>query len=114
MNIHSIDIAIAVGALAGIMGIPGAPRASAQTPADDAAQPTFEVASVKPNKSADPGGSFSGRPGGQLVVRNNTLGNMILNAYGLQNFQLVDGPDWIDSDRFDIIAKAATMRRGRG
>ena len=36
-----------------------------------AQQPAFEVASVKVNTSGDPGGSFGGRPGGQLVVRNN-------------------------------------------
>jgi uncharacterized protein (TIGR03435 family) len=26
-------------------------------------------------------------------------------AYGLQTFQIVGGPDWIGSDRFDIVAK---------
>ena len=71
-----------------------------------AQSPAFEVASVKPNRSGESGGSFGTRPGGQLVVRNNTLRNMVRNAYGVQNFQIVGGPDWFDRDRFDITAKA--------
>lgn len=68
----------------------------------------FEVASIKPNKSALPGGSFGVRPGGQLVVTNNTFRNIIRNTYGLQDFQIVEGPDWINTERYDILAKAAT------
>ena len=68
--------------------------------------PAFEVASVKPNTSAEQGGSFGGRPGGQIVVRNNTLRNIIRNTYRVQNFQIVGGPDWINTERFDIMAKA--------
>jgi uncharacterized protein (TIGR03435 family) len=71
-------------------------------------QPAFEVASVKANKSGAPGGSFGGRPGGQLVVTNNTVRNIVRNSYGLQDFQIVGGPDWMSTDRFDIIAKAAS------
>ena len=32
---------------------------------------------------------------------------MIRNAYQLQEYQIVGGPDWINDDRFDITAKAA-------
>lgn len=76
----------------------------AQTPV---APLTFEVSSVKRNMSAEQGGSFGARPGGQLVVRNNTLRNIVRNAYQLQNFQIVTvagTPDWFDRDRFDITA----------
>jgi uncharacterized protein (TIGR03435 family) len=110
MNTHKIGVTIAVAALAGMLAIPNALRIAAQAPARDAAQsalPVFDVASVTPNKSGDPGGSFGGRPGGQVIVRNNTLRNMIRNAYGLQEFQIVGGPEWINADRFDIVAKAA-------
>ena len=91
-------------ALIGALGVaPGA-----QAPASLGAPPAFEVATVKPNGSGDFGGSFNARPGGVLEVRNNTLRNMIRNAYQLQNFQIVGGPDWLDADRFDVTAKAPT------
>src|SRR4051794_14957030 len=80
----------------------------AQAPAAPAAQTAFEVASVKPNTSGQVGGQFGGRPGGQLVVRNNTLQDIIRNAYQLQLYQLVGGPDWLARERFDITAKAAS------
>ena len=82
--------------------------AGAQAPGATPPAPAFEVASVKPNTSGEFGGSFGYRPGGQFVVVNNTLRNMIRNAYGVQNFQIVGGPDWLDKDRFDVMAKAPT------
>ncbi|HET9012072.1 MAG TPA: TIGR03435 family protein, partial [Gemmatimonadaceae bacterium] len=33
--------------------------------------------------------------------------NIIRNAWNITNDQIVDGPAWIDSDRFDITAKAS-------
>ena len=107
MNTSSIGIAFALAAFISLVGTSNVHRVAAQTAAPVAAQTTFEVASIKPNKSADPGGSFGGRPGGQLIVTNYTLRNIVRNAYGLQNFQIVGGPDWFDLDRFDIVAKAA-------
>ena len=68
-------------------------------------QPTFEAASIKVNKSGEVGGRFGGRPG-QIVVTNYTLRDIIRNAYGLQRYQIVGGPDWQAQDRFDITAKA--------
>jgi uncharacterized protein (TIGR03435 family) len=71
--------------------------------------PSFEVSSVKPNKSGHDVGSFGSR-GSQsyLYVVNYTLFDIVRNAYGVQANQIVGGPDWIKSgsDRFDITAKA--------
>ncbi|MGE3404280.1 MAG: TIGR03435 family protein, partial [Vicinamibacterales bacterium] len=75
--------------------------------------PQFEVASVKPNLSGDIGSRFGVRPGGQLVVTNNSLRNIVRNAWNLQDFQIIDGPDWFDRDRFDILAKPAVEPRSR-
>jgi uncharacterized protein (TIGR03435 family) len=36
-----------------------------------------------------------------------TLRGLIMYAYGLQGFQLVGGPDWVATQRFDITARAA-------
>ena len=68
---------------------------------------TFEVASIKRNISGTPNSSIQVQPSGQVVVTNNTLYNLIRNAYGIQRFELVPGkqvPSWIDSDRWDILA----------
>jgi uncharacterized protein (TIGR03435 family) len=32
--------------------------------------------------------------------------NLIVRAYNVQPYQIVGGPDWIGTDRFDIVAKA--------
>ena len=78
--------------------------------AQDAADPAFEVASVKPNKSGDGRVVMLSQPGGRFTATNVTLQMLISTAYGipqpLPNFQILAGPDWIRSDRFDIVAKA--------
>jgi uncharacterized protein (TIGR03435 family) len=79
--------------------------ASAQSP-PDSRKPTFEVASVKPNKSGDPGMSITTQPGGRYIATNVPVGMLIRNAYQLQESQLVGLPDWAASERFDIAAKA--------
>jgi uncharacterized protein (TIGR03435 family) len=68
--------------------------------------PAFDVSSVKPNKGGGPS-SVRVTPGGMLTVTNNDLRNIIRNAWNITNDQIVGGPDWIDSERFDITAKAS-------
>jgi len=46
-------------------------------------------------------------PGGTLTVVNQPLGKLITYAYDVRYFQLVGGPGWIDTDRYDITAKAS-------
>jgi uncharacterized protein (TIGR03435 family) len=79
-----------------------APRGAAQ-------QPTFEAASIRPNTTpvvvADDQ-EISISPGGSLRVVNMPLRFLITFAYQMQGFQLDGGPDWVASDRFDIIGRA--------
>jgi len=66
----------------------------------------FEVASVKPSK-ADPGSSSGIKTGrGRLDARNVTLKRCIMGAYGVGPHQIFGGPDWLESDRFEILARA--------
>jgi uncharacterized protein (TIGR03435 family) len=44
--------------------------------------------------------------GGRLTATSVPLRLLILSAYGVQDFQLVGGPSWQTSRRFDIAAKA--------
>lgn len=83
--------------------------AQAPTPPTGGARLTYEVASIKRNVSGEPNASIRVQPGGQIVVTNNSLFNLIRNAYGTQRYEMVPGerlPAWIDSDRWDILAKA--------
>jgi bla regulator protein blaR1 len=73
----------------------------------DPPRQSFEVASVKPNKSGETTSSLQRSPGGNFVVQNMTLRGLIFFAYGIQGFQLVGGPDWVATERFDITARAA-------
>jgi uncharacterized protein (TIGR03435 family) len=68
--------------------------------------PVFEVASVKPNRSGDAGWRLDPQPGGRLTGTNVTAAALIRFAYELPDFQMVGGPKWLNSDRFDVVAKA--------
>jgi uncharacterized protein (TIGR03435 family) len=78
------------------------PILGAQTPANQ----TFEVASVKPNKTGDGRIMFGLQPGGRFNATNVTLRMLLRQAFNVQEFQITGGPDWMASDRFDVVAKA--------
>jgi uncharacterized protein (TIGR03435 family) len=93
-------------------------RAAAQDQPGTAAQGpplAFETASVKPNKSGEEERFIRIDPrGGSLTVTNLQLRELITFAYQIQRFQLEGGPDWIASDRFDILAKPEREVPGTG
>jgi uncharacterized protein (TIGR03435 family) len=72
-----------------------------QTPA-----PSFEVADVKVNKSGEARMAVDFLPGGRLSMRNVPMKVMIMMAYHVRPDAVTGGPDWLGSDRFDIVAKA--------
>src|SRR4051812_23937154 len=68
--------------------------------------PTFEVASVKPNTSRDGRVQIQTLPGGNRINMTNVPARfLVAQAYQLQQFQLVGGPSWLTTDRYDIVAK---------
>jgi len=69
-----------------------------------AQEPAFEVASIKLDISGQPGPLFELFP--SFHVERATLKALVLTAYGLRDFQLSGGPGWINSDRYNIEAKA--------
>ena len=78
---------------------------SAQTP-----RPTFEVASIKKLDKPVTGLVFGVGPpirGGTMRMTNSTLAALIQYAYGLRDFEVVGGPDWVRKDLFEVQAKAA-------
>ena len=64
---------------------------------------TFEVISVKPNHSGDARLSFGGSPGRYEIV-NAPLRTIVRIAHQVQDYQIVDAPEWIATERFDILA----------
>src|SRR5437867_589135 len=88
------------------IGVLNEPRLRAQSPQTPPTGPAFEVASIKPNNSGDGRVMLQQQPGGRFTATNVPLRLLIRNAYQLQDFQIVGGPSWISSERYDIVAKA--------
>jgi uncharacterized protein (TIGR03435 family) len=80
---------------------------------EDASAFTFDVASVKPaNPAAQPGRAAAALrptintgPGG-LSSRSATVKDLIAAAYGLETYQVLGGPSWLESERFEVSAKS--------
>jgi uncharacterized protein (TIGR03435 family) len=70
------------------------------------AGPAFEVASIKINTNPQ-APRFYQAANDRLSIGNVTLRMLIPLAYGVDPDQISGGPEWIDKDRFDILAKAA-------
>src|ERR1700745_141309 len=70
------------------------------------ASPAFDVVAIKP--AADPPAfSFSAvQAGGRYIGQNMSLRLLIKTAYGVHDSQIVGGPSWIDTDHWDVNAKA--------
>jgi len=88
---------IAVGALG---ALPGRSQTRAET-----APPAFEAASVKPHPdSAVRNRARTIEPGG-VTCLDITLRELMLRAYGVKPYQ-ISGPDWIQDNRYDVVATA--------
>jgi uncharacterized protein (TIGR03435 family) len=75
---------------------------SAQT---QPALPHFEVASIKPNKSAETNANWNYDANGRFSGTNVPLKLLITTAYMLKDSQLSGLPGWADSEKYDIEAK---------
>ena len=87
--------------------------------------PSFEEVSVRPNSTTGPGGRGGGamQPG-RYVATNLTLKNVLRRAYAapgsngpnsgidLLEQQIAGGPEWIATDKFDIVATTAGQTPG--
>jgi uncharacterized protein (TIGR03435 family) len=79
-------------------------------PAPAAGVESFEVASVKPS-NPNPTGPLGASPMvlpalGRLTAQNVTLRMLVMTAFDKQPFQIVGGPSWQNSNKFDIEARA--------
>lgn len=82
--------------------MPAPPPKIPPMPAD--AHPTFEVATIKPTKPGEQR-TFLIVRGTQFQVVNFSLAGLVKFAYDMQDKQIVGGPDWMNTEKFDIDGK---------
>jgi uncharacterized protein (TIGR03435 family) len=87
-----------------------APTSSVRSATD--ARPAFQGVSVKPSTLApSERGTTRLQPGGGFAATNVTLRQLIEFAHQRHPFdrrEVTGGPAWVDTDRFDVVARAAS------
>jgi uncharacterized protein (TIGR03435 family) len=78
----------------------------AQTPAARPAFDEFEVATIKPTDPDFRGRFIRMESTHQFVAKNHALNTLIAAAYNLNPRAISGGPAWVESDHYDILAKA--------
>ena len=86
-------------ACASISGLAASAQSAGSPPS-----PSFEVASIKPNRSRSLAGS-SGWHGDTFTAKNLSTISLIEYAFNVKRFQLSSGPTWINTASYDIDAK---------
>jgi bla regulator protein BlaR1 len=91
-----------------VIGLVNAPPSRAQEQTATAPPKEFEVASIKPSAPSGPMNRIRVEmaPGGRFNASNITVKFLIQQAYGVKDFQITGGPGWINSERYDLVAKA--------
>src|SRR5438445_13632504 len=76
----------------------------------------FDVASIKPSPrqvGRDANNQVSITPSG-FTGRNVTFKRLVVQAYGLQPYQIFGGPNWLDGAEYDVDARpVGPLRKGR-
>jgi uncharacterized protein (TIGR03435 family) len=90
LTIFAVSVAAAIA-------IPAFSQVSPET------KPSFEVASVKPNVSGE--GYMDGTPGGRFIATGVPLRMLIIEAYNVRGVQVIGGPNWMNSERWDVEGK---------
>jgi len=89
---------VALRVVAAILFVVGAARLPAQ-PAE------FEVATIKVNQTGSGSSNFPTLRNGTLNAENVSLLMLLQAAYDLSALRIV-GPNWLDSDRYDVAGKS--------
>jgi len=90
----------------------GATNAAAAADSGAEKVPHLEVISVKPNKAGSNGSSWGPTPDG-VMGKNITVHLMLLNAYHLNENQIIGEPKWSDEEHFDVSGKVADANAAR-
>ena len=103
-----MKLAIAVVILSAVLPIsqaqqPAISPAAADDPCSAQSRPSFEVTTIKP--SDKPAGGSSMRRRSDSFTSSGVLRRLILFSYDLHEFQLTGGPDWVNTQVWEISAK---------
>jgi uncharacterized protein (TIGR03435 family) len=78
----------------------------AQASEKPAIQPAFEVATIRPNPTADPNNGQWSLPGvGSFKATGLTLAMLLRLAYDIDDKQILNRPAWLNKNLYDINAK---------
>ena len=107
VGLVGISLALATpSTLAQYASIPNVCDHSQALPASASAL-VYDVASVRPHPAGDGSMSISEPPHlARLTLTGVTMSNIVQIAYGINEFQLLGGPSWLQSQRFDLLARS--------
>jgi uncharacterized protein (TIGR03435 family) len=88
-------------------------HSGAQSPAAGTAKPSFDVISIKVNKSGGGRHSFSPNlPGGRMRAVNISLAGFLTVAYQIPANRIIGAPNWFASEYFDVEATSEADNSG--
>jgi uncharacterized protein (TIGR03435 family) len=67
---------------------------------------SFDVASIKRSRSIEGGGSARLQPGGRYIMINGPVRVLLTTAYPTLTSEIVDAPDWVTYEKYDVDARA--------
>jgi uncharacterized protein (TIGR03435 family) len=101
------SVVVAGPLVAGAVKTP-AQQPAAITPLAQTTLPSFEVASVKRNPSGLGRSMIENvQPSGLWLLTNVPTRALIRTAYRVHDFQIVGAPDWVQTEHYDVVAKAS-------
>jgi uncharacterized protein (TIGR03435 family) len=71
----------------------------------------FEVASIRVNRDSSDRPTLLRpilQPGGRVLMRGQTVRDLIVTAYGVRQPELIGGPPWADATNFDLEARGSS------
>lgn len=99
----TLALAAACGLLQGCP-VQAQSHAPSESPGVHATLPSFDVATIRRSRS---GNGMMAWTGDGINISGFPLQPMMLEAFGVEESQMIGAPDWVRSDRFDIQAKVA-------
>jgi uncharacterized protein (TIGR03435 family) len=103
-SMNTVKLRIATFSLAAVIGLMSIALAHGQ---EKSGRLTFDVAAIRASQPGVRGGVIKPLPGGDgYLVQNMSVKIMISLMYKVPTRQITGGPDWLDTDRYDLQAKA--------